>query len=56
MSWKKFREFLEDFSKIQSTVSSEKLISLSKNGSDIVNTELLKGCLEYSLIFCKNIE
>ena len=52
---KKFKEFLNDFDKRQSVVSSDKLVSLARKGQE-VDIQLLKGCLEYSLSFCHNIE
>lgn len=51
-----FKQFLEDFDKRQSVISSKELVSLSTVSSNVINVELLKGCLEYSLSFCKNVE
>lgn len=53
---KEFQEFLKDFDNRQSIVSSKKLISLSKIGNEMVDISLLKGCLEYTLSFCNNME
>ena len=51
-----FKSFLEEFDKRQSTVSSEKLVEL-KNGIQFrVDTQLLRGCLEYTLSYCNNME
>ena len=51
-----FKNFLQEFDKRQSTVSSEKLVQL-KNGIQFqVDTQLLKGCLEYTLSYCNNME
>ena len=53
---KKFKKFLKDFDKRQSITTSEKLLSLSTISDGMIDVELLKGCLEYSLSFCNNIE
>jgi hypothetical protein len=51
-----FKNFLQEFDKRQSTVSSKKLVEL-KNGIQFrVDTQLLKGCLEYTLSYCNNME
>lgn len=51
-----FKKFLEDLENRQSTISSQKLVSLSANGSTIVDTDLLKGCMEYTLSYCNNMD
>lgn len=53
---KDFQKFLKEFDKKQNTVSSKKLIELSKAGQIVADTELLKGCLEYALSFCKDMD
>lgn len=53
---KDFQKFLEEFDKQQKTVSSKKLIEMSTYGQIVVDTEFLKGCLEYALSFCKDME
>lgn len=53
---KDFQNFLEEFDKQQKTISSKKLIGMSKNGQIVADTELLKGCLEYALSFCKDMD
>lgn len=51
-----FKKFLEDFDTRQSVTSSKKLVSLSTISDGVIDVELLKGCLEYSLSFCQNME
>lgn len=53
---KDFQGFLEEFDKQQNTISSKKLVELSTDGQIVADTELLKGCLEYALSFCKDVE
>lgn len=52
----KFQNFLDEFNKRQSIISSDKLVTLSMNSCEDMNIDILKGCLQYSLSFCKNIE
>ena len=54
--YKKFHNFLEKFDQKQSLISSNKLVELSTNSNDIMNVDVLKGCVQYSLSFCENIE
>ena len=51
-----FKNFLQEFDKRQSTVSSEKLRQLKDGIEFRVDTQLLKGCLEYTLSYCNNME
>jgi len=53
---KDFGKFLDEFDKQQNTISSKKLIEMSTDGQPIADTKLLKGCLEYALSFCKDID
>lgn len=53
---KDFQQFLEGFDLRQSTTSSKQLISLSTNVDELMDVNLLKGCLQYSLSFCNNME
>jgi len=51
-----FKSFLEEFNKRQSAVSFKNLVEL-KNGIQFrVDTQLLRGCLEYTLSYCNNME
>lgn len=54
---KDFRDFLSEFDKRQSTISSNNLIELSlKDSFDKMNKDLFKGCIEYTLSFCSSKE
>lgn len=50
-----FKNFLNDFDRRQNLVSSNQLISLKTTGT-LVDTKLLKACLNYSLSFCNDME
>ena len=51
---KYFKIFLQEFEKRQKTISSEELVGITpKDTFDNLNRDLLKGCIEYSLSFCK---
>ena len=52
-----FKSFLQEFEKRQNTISSDELVRITPNESfDNLNRDLLKGCIEYSLSFCKTKE
>ena len=54
---KDFRDFLSEFDKRQSTISSNNLIELLRNDSfNKMNKDLFKGCIEYTLSFCSSKE
>ena len=54
---KDFRDFLSEFDKRQSTISSNNLIELLPNDSfNKMNKDLFKGCIEYTLSFCTSKE
>lgn len=53
---KQFRRFLNEFDQRQSVISSKKLVSLSIISDGLIDVEMLKGCLQYSLSFCKDME
>ena len=50
-----FNNFLKDFDRRQAIISSEKLVSLSTEYG-AMDVEILKGCLEYSLSFCNDMD
>lgn len=50
-----FENFIKEFDNRQKAVSSIELIELTTDGLVVANVELIKGCLEYSLSFCNNI-
>lgn len=51
-----FKKFLDEFDKRQNTISSQKLIEMSTTNQTVVDTQILKGCMEYALSFCKNMD
>lgn len=51
-----FEDFARDFDKRQVSTSFKKLVDMSQNGRIDLNVELLKGCTEYALSFCRNRE
>ncbi len=51
-----FERFIEEFESRQHSVSATKLIGMTADGQIIADSELLKGCLEYSLSFCKDMD
>ena len=53
---KQFQDFLKKFDERQSTISSQELVSISTTENGIMDVDLLKGCLEYSLSYCNDIE
>lgn len=53
---KQFRDFLNGFNTRQSVISSEKLVALTRISDGILDVDMLKGCLQYSLSFCENME
>ena len=52
----KFKEFLKDFEKRQSQVSSKELAELTTSLGEVMDSRLLSGCLDYSLSFCNTID
>ncbi len=51
-----FKEFLLDFNKRQSSITSKELISILPGDSvNEVDMATLKGCMEYSLSYCNNL-
>ena len=53
---KVFRDFLDEFGERQQIISSQELIEMSTDGQVTVSSQLLRGCLEYALSFCKDID
>ena len=53
---KQFRDFLNEFDVRQSVITSNELVSLSTISDGIIDVDMLKGCLQYSLSFCQNME
>lgn len=51
-----FEDFARDFDKRQVSTSFKKLVDMSQNGWIALDVELLKGCTEYALSFCRNRE
>lgn len=51
------QKFYDDFDKRQTSTSSEQLKSIpSKSSYFTLDVNLLKGCIEYTISFCKNME